>query len=727
MNIPASVKRATVMGDLLSAVTVATFDGLGARELPGLRALVDATVPALRVDGRTYVLPEYVFHTNQAGKVVNPIDADAGLQIPATTGNGVEFAYKVRIVWDGQSVKHRDALQWTALAPDGGVLDLGDVLDAPTPEEVPGWLAAIVEVAAARAEVVSARNEAVAARDEAEQFRDEAGQLAAGDLIEDGSPSPAMTFSSQKVTDLLSGKSETGHTHSAGQVTSGTFNTARLPAASTTARGAVELATPQETVDGLDELRAVTPLGLAEALSGFSPSVTPQDFGAVGDGVEDDSLALQAFFDHVSSEATSGHIPAGTYRMLSQIVLEDTGPFTVRGDGAQVTVLDVDFPANGNGFNVVSPVGMMLAGFTIRNKSGSLRHGISVRDGLNSSVVGVEVIAPQLSGVMFHKTTGLPNTVNQRNTIAWVHVEGNGVAQNGVAHAAAHRSVIAHCTVNGLARQGSGSPSYALQLKNDCTDCHIIGGSVNGAQCGVVFGNDDSSTRVESSTVSGVIVRNCDYGFLSGPSAYNTVELTIDMAGHADNLGGVRLNGSAVGNTVTARVLNPRTGSDVVHVLGLDNTVRLDLVHQLGAATLARFIGGSQRNLVRVGTVTDAPGLGVYSAPIVNAGTENSVVYDQAESELSPASGPAWVRFPVPGAAPASWLSFNHSSGNFIFRSLGSDVLAVSGTNVQPQVNNTQSLGHPSRGFKELILSAPNGNRYRVTVNNSGTLSAAAV
>jgi len=52
------------------------------------------------------------------------------------------------------------------------------------------------------------------------------------------------------------------HTHAASDVTSGTFDPARLPAATDTAQGAVELATTAEALTGTDTTRAVTPAGV---------------------------------------------------------------------------------------------------------------------------------------------------------------------------------------------------------------------------------------------------------------------------------------------------------------------------------------------------------------------------------------------------------------------------------------------------------------------------------
>jgi len=60
----------------------------------------------------------------------------------------------------------------------------------------------------------------------------------------------------------IAGKANTSHTHAAGDVTSGTFAAARLPSASDTASGIVELATTAEATTGTDTTRAVTPAGV---------------------------------------------------------------------------------------------------------------------------------------------------------------------------------------------------------------------------------------------------------------------------------------------------------------------------------------------------------------------------------------------------------------------------------------------------------------------------------
>lgn len=73
----------------------------------------------------------------------------------------------------------------------------------------------------------------------------------------------AEVYSESEVDALLNTKANTVHTHAAADVTSGTFAAARIPAATTTAQGAAELATSAETITGTDTVRVVTPAGLA--------------------------------------------------------------------------------------------------------------------------------------------------------------------------------------------------------------------------------------------------------------------------------------------------------------------------------------------------------------------------------------------------------------------------------------------------------------------------------
>lgn len=73
----------------------------------------------------------------------------------------------------------------------------------------------------------------------------------------------------------LDAKAATSHVHAAADITSGIIATARLPIATDTASGVVELATSAEAITGVDTTRAVTPAGLkasVDAALSASPS-----------------------------------------------------------------------------------------------------------------------------------------------------------------------------------------------------------------------------------------------------------------------------------------------------------------------------------------------------------------------------------------------------------------------------------------------------------------------
>lgn len=64
------------------------------------------------------------------------------------------------------------------------------------------------------------------------------------------------------ISNSLAGKAPLVHTHAAADITSGTIDTLRLPGATETATGIVELATTAEVTTGSDTTRAVTPAGV---------------------------------------------------------------------------------------------------------------------------------------------------------------------------------------------------------------------------------------------------------------------------------------------------------------------------------------------------------------------------------------------------------------------------------------------------------------------------------
>jgi hypothetical protein len=100
-------------------------------------------------------------------------------------------------------------------------------------------------------------------------------------------------------------------------------------AASETSKGFIERATIAEVLAGTDNARAVTPAGLAAATHNV------KYFGAVGDGVTDDTAAIQAFFDALTDNKT-GIIPNGTYLLTDTINIKNKSYITLLCNNATI-------------------------------------------------------------------------------------------------------------------------------------------------------------------------------------------------------------------------------------------------------------------------------------------------------------------------------------------------------------------------------------------------------
>lgn len=73
---------------------------------------------------------------------------------------------------------------------------------------------------------------------------------------------------------------------------------------------------------------------------GFGDYVSVKDFGAVGDGVANDTAAFTAMVNHCSTTGAAGYFPAGTYLIdPSTRTFVGSKPFILFGDGQGATIL----------------------------------------------------------------------------------------------------------------------------------------------------------------------------------------------------------------------------------------------------------------------------------------------------------------------------------------------------------------------------------------------------
>lgn len=91
---------------------------------------------------------------------------------------------------------------------------------------------------------------------------------------------------------LIAGKADISHVHTAEDITSGTLAVARLPAASTSARGGVQLATTAETTAGTNSTKAVTPAGMAARVTPLEQRIGVVETSQGGSGSLSNVIAV---------------------------------------------------------------------------------------------------------------------------------------------------------------------------------------------------------------------------------------------------------------------------------------------------------------------------------------------------------------------------------------------------------------------------------------------------
>ena len=121
------------------------------------------------------------------------------------------------------------------------------------------------------------------------------------------------------------------------------------------------------------------PSGSARTIAGkLGEVVSVKDFGAVGDGVADDSAAFQAALD----QHTAVHVPAGSYRLDTEVQVKPRR--RLHGAGRDVTVIDArgprafTFQRNEGAFRIDGDAGSdwcrsSLSGMRIAMTTGGIR------------------------------------------------------------------------------------------------------------------------------------------------------------------------------------------------------------------------------------------------------------------------------------------------------------------------------------------------------------------
>ena len=182
--------------------------------------------------------------------------------------------------------------------------------------------------------------------------------------------------------------------------------------------------------------------------------VSVKDFGAVGDGVTDDTAAIQAAIDSLGNSGGTILIPEGTYLISSTLNL--TKKTTLTGEG-------------GYFLNQYSDTDFTVGGTTIKLKTGSNTDMLKVQ--LDIASIGVDYRSHcSIRNIQFFGNRSEAQSPSTRDN----NTSGNGIVLSGARYVTLENVIVTKCAEDGIAVQSHDYGSGLISSNN----LHIKGCSV---------------------------------------------------------------------------------------------------------------------------------------------------------------------------------------------------------------------------------------------------------
>ena len=343
-----------------------------------------------------------------------------------------------------------------------------------------------------------------------------------------------------------------------------------------------------------------------------------KDFGAVGDGVTDDSASFEALITHCAATGATGFIPAGTYLIdPSSRTFSGSVPFTIRGEGRGVSILKNRNTAASfiywTGANGVSFENLKIDGSFTGLPSTPVSGGTVIFVNSNDNTIrGVDFVNIYRVALMVyndHQTT----TANAYggHVVDNCRAYGpsnysNNVGPSAFLLADVNNSSITNCYINNIGL-------YGYEFKNDCSNTLIANCIAEDTYYPLYYGGDGAHTElgyVKNSLIENCVVRRPTSGcaITMGLAWNNTARnISIDSAGVASNFPVYISNGSN-NNSVTG----------------------IDLKGRNYAAVTVRT--GSNGNIVEFTNMNDGAYSGRGSLGIANDCANNTIIFGNRDS-----------------------------------------------------------------------------------------------
>jgi hypothetical protein len=247
-------------------------------------------------------------------------------------------------------------------------------------------------------------------------------------------------------------------------------------------------------------------------------SVSVKDFGAVGDGVTDDSVPFGLFIDHCAASGSAGYIPPGTY-LVDPFTKTFVGsqPFTLFGAGRKETVLKSSNTGGGffsfsGGNNIVLRDLTVDGSFTGSPATPTAGATIATINANNISFIDIDIINVWRVGILAYNDHQTVLTNVYSGFLAdGVRVYGptnyiKDVGPSALLVADYDYSTMRNCYIENIGQ-------YGYEFKNDSNYTAISNCVAVNTYKGVYYGGDGPQVArryVKNSTVSDCTLVDCD-------------------------------------------------------------------------------------------------------------------------------------------------------------------------------------------------------------------------